>query len=534
MTSGGDLPCRRCRPEQALHGIAGSEVEQYEGERHHAEDHGRGAEQTEGSASVHGKNVDLRVPRRRPLVLAALLVACSGSATNRGDTIVFASGADLQSINPLLTTHPLAHQVQRYVLLTTLVRYDSTLQVEPYFARSWMWSHDSLTLTFHLSRELRWHDGALTTARDAAWTLDAARDPATGYPRQTDLADLKQAAATDDSTLTLAFRRPQVGIPDVLTDLAILPAHLFDGVPHAQLRGAAWNQSPIGNGPFMFVSHTPNRRWVFAANPHFPASLGGPPRIKRFVVAVVDEPTTKLAALTSGELDFAGIQPAHASFVERDPRLAVVEYPLLVTYAVVFNTRRPPFNDARARRAVSLAVDRSAIVDGYLFGFGTPAVGPIPSPVTDSGLQRANVAAATALIGNRPIRFELLTVGSGEAALEQMLQGQLAAVGMRAEIRQLELSTFLDRVQGPAHDFDAAVLGMSGDLGMGQLSPLLRTTGITPIGDQTALLRLFTDSVPAAFLYHARGVQGMNRRILGVRMDLRGELATLHDWHVKR
>ena len=69
---------------------------------------------------------------------------------------------------------------------------------------------------------------------------------------------------------------------------------------------------------------------------------------------------------------------------------------------------------------------------------------------------------------------------------------------------------------------------------MGQLSPLLRTTGITPIGDQTALLRLFTDSVPAAFLYHARGVQGMNRQILGVRMDLRGELATLHDWHVKR
>src|ERR1019366_3079629 len=216
----------------------------------------------------------------------------------------------------------------------------------------------------------------------------------------------------------------------------------------------------------------------------------------------------------------------------KDPRLAVLQYPLLYTYGVVFNTRRPPFNDVRVRRAVAFAIDRQAIVDGYLFGFGTPATGPVQAPAADSGAQQANVAATNASIGAQPIRFELLTVGSGEAALEQMLQAQLAEIGMHAEIRQLELSTFLDRVQGPAHDFDAAVMGVAGDLGFGQLAPLLRTAGMQPVGDRAALLQTFTDSIPVAFLYHAIGVQGMNRRVRGVAMDVRGELATLHNWYV--
>ena len=472
------------------------------------------------------------MPRCPAVLTTCLFAACSAAATGRGNTIVYASGADLQSINPLLTTHPLARQVQRFVLLTTLVKYDSSMVVRPYLALSWDWSRDSTKLTFHLSTALRWHDGKRTTARDAAWTLDAARDPATGYPRTSDLESVSDVAAIDDSTLQVSFRGPQGRIPDVFTDLAILPYHLLAGVPHDRIRTAAWNQAPVGNGPFRFVSHTPNRRWVFAANPDFPTSLGGPPRIARLVIAVVDEPTTKLAALTSGELDFAGIQPAHAAFVRRDPRLTVVEYPLLVSYGVVFNIRRPPFNDATVRRAISLALDRSTIVNGYLFGFATPATGPVAGNPADRSAPPPDTAAARRLLGGRSVRFELLTVGSGEAALEQMIQSQLAPLGVRVDIRQLELTTYLDRVQGPSHDFDAAVMGIFGDVGLGQLAPLLATAGMVRAGGRDAMLREFADSTPVAFLYHARGVQGMNRRVRGVAMDLRGELPTVARWQV--
>jgi peptide/nickel transport system substrate-binding protein len=467
-------------------------------------------------------------------VVCCLLLACQPSAARRGATVLFASGADLQSINPLLTVHPLAKQVQRYVLLTTLARYDSTLSPEPYLARSWRSSPDRRTLTFRLGTDLRWHDGKPTVARDVVWTLDAARDPATGYPRATELADLQSVLAQDDSTVLLRYIRVQERFPDVLTDLAILPSHLLDTVPRDRLRRAAWNEAPIGNGPFRFMAHEPNRRWVFAANPDFPARLGGSPRLERFILVVVDEPTTKLAALTSGELDFAGIQPAHAAYVERNPALRVMTYPLLLTYGLVLNARRPPFNALATRRAVSSALDRDEIVQGYLYGFGTPATGPVPPDVPGYLPETlpSQALAATPVAEHDRIRFELLTVGSGEAPLEQMIQARLARAGFEVRIRQLELSAFLARVYGPGHEFDAAVLGIPGDPGLGYLAPLAELAGAVPGRDPASAQRLFADSALVAFLYHARGLQGMNRRVHGVRMDLRGELPTVHDWWV--
>jgi peptide/nickel transport system substrate-binding protein len=472
----------------------------------------------------------------RIIMSGLLLAGCQPSAARRGATVLFASGADLQSINPLLTLHPLARQVQRYLLLTTLARYDSALRPVPYLARTWEWSSDRRALVFHLETAVRWHDGAPTVAADVRWTLDAARDPATGYPRAAELAGLDSVSARDDSTVLLHYAAPQPGFPDVLTDLAILPAHLLASTPHARLRQAPWNEHPVGNGPFRFVAHEPNRRWVFAANPEFPAELGGPPRLQRFIVVVVDEPTTKLAALTSGELDFAGIQPAHAEFVRRDPALAVVSYPTLQTYGIVLNTRRPPFDRLVTRRAVDGALDRQAIVDGYLYGFGTPARGPVPPEVpgylpVPEPAGTGSASRETQAAGG-PVRFELLTVGSGEAALEQMVQAQLRAAGFDVSIRQLELSAFLSRVYGPAHEFAAAVLGIPGDPGLGYLGPLLELAGMSPAGDPASVQRRFADSAPVAFLYHARGLQGMSRRVHGVVMDLRGALPAVHAWWV--
>ena len=466
-------------------------------------------------------------------ILATVTAACGGRAARRGRTVVFASGADLQTVNPLLTVHPFAKQVERYVLLTTLARYDSALVPQPYLARAWTWSPDRKSLVFRLQPGVRWHDGTPTTARDVVWTLSAARDPATGYPRTADFADVAFINDPNDSTVVIRFAHEQRGFPDVLTDLAILPAHVLDSIPRAELRRAAWNLQPVGNGPFRFVAHEPNRRWVFAADSGFPAALGGPPALARLIIVVVDEPTAKLAALTAGEIDFAGIQPAHAAFVRKDTALAVLDYPVILPYGIVFNMRRPPFDDARVRLAVALALDRREIVDGYLYGFGTVADGPVPPGVPGYvPVRPLPVAADSArrLLGGRRVAFELLTVGSGEAALEQMIQARLAAVGFDVAIRQLELTAFLDRVSARRRDFQAAVVGTSGDPGLGYLTTLADQAGLRVPLDPELAQRMFRDSLPVAFLYDGRGLQGMNRRVRGVRMDLRGELPTVATW----
>jgi len=465
--------------------------------------------------------------------VATVAAACGGRAARRGRTVVFASGADLQTVNPLLTEHALAKQVERYVLLTTLARYDSALVPQPYLARAWTWSADRKSLVFRMQPGVRWHDGTPTTARDVVWTLSAARDPATGYRRTSDFADVAFVNDPNDSTVVIRFAHAQRGIPDVLTDLAILPAHLLDSIPRAELRRAAWNQHPIGNGPFRFVAHEANRRWVFAADSGFPAALGGPPALARLIIVVVDEPTAKLAALTAGEIDFAGIQPAHVAFVRKDTTLTVLDYPLISPYGIVFNMRRPPFDDARVRLAAALALDRREIVEGYLYGFGSVAEGPVPPGVPGYVPVRplpVDADSARRLLGGRRVAFELLTVGSGEAALEQMIQARLAAVGFDVAIRQLELTAFLDRVNARRRDFQAAVEGTPGDAGLGYLTTLADEAGLRVPPDPALAQRMFRDSLPVAFLYHGRGLQGMNRRVHGVRMDLRGELPSVTAW----
>jgi hypothetical protein len=90
----------------------------------------------------------------------------------------------------------------------------------------------------------------------------------------------------------------------------------------------------------------------------------------------------------------------------------------------------------------------------------------------------------------------------------------------------------LSRVFGPRHDFTAAVSGIPGDPGLAFLQPLGDVTGVSIPADAEAAQRVFADALPVVWLYHARGVQAMNQRVHGVRMDMRGELPTVAAWRV--
>ena len=508
-------------------------------------------------------------------VAAVVTAACSAPPRPPG-VLVFASGTDLESANPLVTVHGLSRQIQRFALFTTLARYDSALAPAPYLARAWTWSANRSRLTFVLNGGVVWHDGTPTSARDVAFTLLVARDPRTGYARSADLAAIDTVIALDDSTAVIDFGDPQPSFPLVLCELPILPAHLLSTVLRGEMRHAKFNLQPVGNGPFRFVERIPGQRWVFERNKDFSAALGGPPFIERLVVAVVDEPTTKLAGLTSGDLDFAGIAPTMASLAARDPTVRVMDYPILLSTALVFNTHRPPFDDVRVRTAVNASLDRGRIVRSALAGYGKPAAGPVPpeSPLSFADAPMHDARFADSLLdasgwkrggdGRRmrdgaALTAELLTVGSGDNAAEQLIQADLAERGITIEIRQLEMGAFLTRARTRPKAFDLLVTGIPGDISLSYLGAMYDSRqrgGALDYGDyhtaeldslfakarranetdlpnvwrsvQNALAR----DLPAAWVYHSRGLQGVSRRVQNVTLDLRGELESLTRWRM--
>ncbi len=511
--------------------------------------------------------------------VTVFLAACSDApSVHRDTTVVYASGADLQSINPLVTVHPLAKAVQKHVLFVTLAAYDSLFQPTPRLSSDWMWDESRTSLTFALRPDVSWHDGVPTRANDVVWTLEMAMDPTIAYPRARDMERIVEAMEIDSLTVRVTFERSQPTFPDVFTDLAILPAHRLGEVPPESIRLHEFNGEPVGNGPFEFVEYRPNERWVFERSNLFPPDLGRP-EIERFVVVVVDEPATKLAALTSGELDFAGISPAHATFVQNNESLYTIDYPIQFVYALVWNMRRPPFDEKRVRRALTMAIDRQLIIEAYIYGYGSLADGPVardhpwyidvPTVPHDQRSASQQLENAGWLIGEDGIRVrgsqrftvDLLTVGSGDLPLEQMIQAQLLEVGVEVNIHQHELTSFLALAQAEDRDFDALVIGIPGDLSLSHVAAMFGGRNPGPLAypgyrndrfdeslemaqeadsEETLCeawqeaLRLLADDLPTTWLYHARGLQGASGRITNTSVDFRGELAGISQWRIRR
>lgn len=519
--------------------------------------------------STHGR----RIVAGLAVALVGGLAAC-GAPPRVPNTVVMASGTDLESGNPLVTVHSLTRQIQRHALFVTLVRLDTLMQPEPYFASRWAFDHAQRVLTMTLRAGLRWHDGTPTTATDVRFTLEAARDPDVGSPRAGEFAALDSVRTPDDTTVIVYFAAPQQRVPTVFAELPLVPAHLLRTVPRTTWRSAPFATAPVGNGPFRFAARDAGRRWRFVRNPDFPASMGGPPALAGFVVAVVDEAATKFAGLVSGELDIAGVSPSMAHLVRDDPTLTLLTPPALFSNVLALNTTRAPFNDQRVRQALALSIDRTRLVQAAVAGYATAAGSAIPPglPMSGTASPSYDTSRADALLdaagyrrtadgprarNGQPLRVELLTVGSGDIAIEQLIQADLRARGIDVSLRVAELTTFLSTVRASEKQFDLAITGIPGDIGVGQLSALFATaqkggaldyTGFHDTRLDVALQQaraatpdqqrarwatvdsLVLDASPVVWLYHARGVQGLSRRLAHVTMDLRGELVSVSRW----
>jgi peptide/nickel transport system substrate-binding protein len=520
-----------------------------------------------------------------PLLLAVLLPACEGrdrpDGPRRGGTLVIAGPNDLGDLNPLVTAQNFAQEFARFALFVPLVMLDSRMEYVPALARSWSFEGDS-SVQFELRRDVRWHDGQLTTAHDVAFTFERAKHPETGFHNPAYFSHWDAVEVID--SFTVRFRiRPHADPLYGWYETPPIPQHLLRDVPPGQLRNAPYNRSPVGNGPYRFVSHQMNDRTVFQANPEFPQELGGPPNIERVIWRVIPENSAQETELLSGSVDM--IMSGRAERIvelDRRPDIRMIVRPSPNYLFIGWNSRRPGFDDARVRRALTMAIDRQRLIDGLRAGFGEVAIGPVgpfhwafdsalrPLPhdpeaaralLADAGWVDRNGDGFVQDESGRTLAFSLKIPAGNEfnRDVAEVVRQDLARIGVRLRTDPTEFATMVSDIVSPERRFDAVLLGLVADLrlnlrdnfhsaaldGPFQLASY-RNPEVDRILDSTAVLverdaarpllhrlqDILQQDQPWSFLYYYPDLRLVRERIKGIEVDIRGNFVNLPRWWI--
>jgi peptide/nickel transport system substrate-binding protein len=212
------------------------------------------------------------------------------------------------------------------VLYNYLLKYDAaTLAPRGDLAETWQVSPDGLVWTFHLHKNVTWHDGHPFTARDVKFSFDVRLDLDIPFYLRGNLAGLERVEVVDEHTVTMTFNEPKASFPVILGYLMdILPAHLLQSyAPKDLINPTAFLQHPVGTGPFKFKEFVPNSHVTLVANA---AYFEGRPRLDALIFKVIADLDVQVAQLQTGALDFVPIEPhqlpAVATLPNIDTRLA--------------------------------------------------------------------------------------------------------------------------------------------------------------------------------------------------------------------
>lgn len=347
----------------------------------------------------------------------------------------------------------------------TLVRAAPDGRVIPGLAEDWEVSEDGRTYTFTIRDNARFHNGRPVTAHDAAFSLRRLLDESTGAPRRADYASIVEIETPGDYTLVLRTADYDAALLANLANLnaAIVPEEAVDSL----------TSRPVGSGPFRFVLWEPGSRIVLERFEDY--WDGDLPYLDRVEFRFIDNPATTMAALQAGDV---GLVPrmngSDAALLEADERFKVVSGPQNLVQLMAINNAAEPFDDPRVRQAILHAVDRSTIITGASWGFGTP-IGTHMTPVlayynpateqvypydperARALLREAGYEEGLDAVLSLPEPYSL-HIQSGE-----IIAKQLEAVGIRLSLEVVEWGTWLERVYGD-RQYQLTIIGHTGRL----------------------------------------------------------------------
>jgi peptide/nickel transport system substrate-binding protein len=418
-----------------------------------------------------------RAPHRLALLtslvaLAALLAAAASSSPVAGGTLIVGIGQNPAHLNPGISTGSDVHAVADS-MFNGLVALDDNAVPSPELAERWEVSSDARVYTFHLRRDVRWHDDVPLTSDDVRFSFERVLLEYHARTRGALAGALAGIDTPDDHTVVFRFHEPYAALLQQLnvTEAPILPRHVYEV---DDLTNAAVNLRPVGSGPFRFVEYVIDDRVVLERNPdYFRADL---PYLDRLVFRVIPDDNTRLLALERGEVDYVGGVPAgEIERVEALPELTLHSVDSgagggFCVMTMAFNLERGAFTDTRVRTAFAHAIDREQLLEQVLFGNGRVATGPI-----HSGLS-AFYTDAVSTYAVDPERAEALLDAAGYprdangtrlsatfmhfpafGRYGEVLRQNLARIGVTLELVPLDRAAFVARVF-EQRDFDTAIV----------------------------------------------------------------------------
>ncbi|MBD8065423.1 ABC transporter substrate-binding protein [Devosia sp. PTR5] len=338
-----------------------------------------------------------------------------------------------------------------------LVRLDADLNVVPAVADSWEFSEDGLTLTFKLDPDATFSDGTAVTSADVKASFERLLDEATGAAARSNFLSIESIDTPDEATVVFNLSQPDAPI---LVAMATINAAV---VPAKAIEDGSVATTALGSGPFVLDQWDPNSKEELSVNENW---AGGDIAYDGISISVLPDETAILASLRAGQTDFALLNdPLVATLVPNEPNLQLNAVPGLAYNVLQLNPSRPPMDNLKVRQAMSCAIDRQDILDTALVGEGK-VTGPLTMPAYASDpstlfCYEQDLDKAKALMEEAGVDgFEAKVIAAtGEppvaSAEAQVLQSQLAEIGIKLDIELMELNVYVDRWL--AGDFDMAV-----------------------------------------------------------------------------
>src|SRR5262245_34172693 len=380
-------------------------------------------------------------------VLALLLPLQAGAQTpKKGGTLVVGMSQDLPGLDPHPSTSTITYQVLSLVY-QGLVDFDRDLKIKPVLAESWKVSADGRQWTFALRKGVKFHNGRPLTASDVKFSLERILDPKTAARGRGSLSIIESVQAVDAQTVRVHLTRPSGAFLSRLagTYQAILP-------PEA-VQGPAFKA--IGTGPFSLAEWKTNERVELKRFDGYWEP--GVPYLDAITLKPVPDGTVRLTALKTGDAGFVQLIPLESlAELQAAPSKDYVVRTVKGGggfSAILLNSKKPPFNDVRVRRAIAMAVDKKEVALGVWRSFGQPINEWMPpgTPFFFGAPDRkVDVEQAKKLLAEAGLaRGAKLTHTVGQTAnlvpAAQVLQAQLTRIGLELQLEVLDWPAYIKR-----------------------------------------------------------------------------------------